>query len=373
MTWPFGDGPIGVWLERRRAMAALRHSVAVERNLLALDEANPLSQAKAAAMIGDNVGARHYLELARRHIPAYVESSPDTLDTLLTLGDLNEAESLAATGKRRYPQRPEYGEAYATVAERRGDWAEAARRWTMARKRFPLRPLPRAAEIACLRRLGRLDQAGTMLRRAMGVLPEDVSIKLESGRLAEAHGDWAIALQRWLELAAIHPEGPIGAANALHQLGRTGEALTCLAEARSAWPLEPAIGVVAARIAANAGQVEEAIRGWADIRRRFPGDPGGYIEALRLLRTLNRLAEAEDVAALACEQFPDESWPLVEHALVAHLRQDWPKAAARWEAVRAAFPDREDGYRHGIEALENAGVAADAERLREEYRARHRG
>ena len=108
-----------------------------------------------------------------------------------------------------------------------------------------------------------------------------------------------------------------------------------------------------------------------------------YTSEARALRESGGHSAAAALLREAMVRFPDRRNPLTEYAWRAQVARDWPEAIAHWaavygarfplEAVRAAFADREDGYLDGIEALENAGVAADAERLREEYRACHWG
>ena len=56
--------------------------------------------------------------------------------------------------------------------------------------------------------------------------------------------------------------------------------------------------------------------------------------------------------------------------MVAHSRRDWPAAAERWAALRAAFPEREDAYQREIEALTAAGQSEAADRLRAEQNAK---
>src|SRR3954453_6231527 len=71
----------------------------------------------------------------------------------------NEAEPLLAKAIECFPAEAEPLVECARIAEARGDWSEAARRWETARHRFPDQVVPYEAGAAALRELGRLDQA----------------------------------------------------------------------------------------------------------------------------------------------------------------------------------------------------------------------
>jgi tetratricopeptide (TPR) repeat protein len=240
----------------------------------------------------------------------------------------------------------------------------------MVRKRFPNRPLAYVQGAGCLRHLGRLAPADALIRSAMKLMPDDVPVRLEYGRLGVAGGDWAEAYRRWEEISDRHPAGLTGMAEALHQQGKDAEAEALIESSRLKWPLEVDLRALYARIAADGGRIDEAVQRWAAVRERFPRDQIGYSEGLALLRGHQRWEEADAVAAAAVSQFPDRIWTYVEHAMLAHQRQDWPEAQRRWAALREAFPDDPTGYRRGIEALEAAGTPAEAEPLRAALRDR---
>ena len=71
----------------------------------------------------------------------------------------NEAEPVLAKAIECFPAEAEPLVECARIAEARGDWSEAARRWETARHRFPDQVVPYEAGAAALRELGRLDQA----------------------------------------------------------------------------------------------------------------------------------------------------------------------------------------------------------------------
>lgn len=356
MIWPFGNGPLGDWLERRRAFRDLKRVTAVENAAMPLRDDNPLHRAKVLVEIDDLKRAREFLEIARARIPDYVLTSPDTVDILLGLGDFDGLEAFTLDGAKRFPKQPHYQEGYALGAERRRDFAEAARRWAVVRKKFPHRKFGYVNAVGCLRELGRLDEAEAVLAQALRLMPEDMVVLLEWGRVAEARGDWEEAHRRWDSLRNRHSAGYVGAGQALHKLGRTEEADALLVEGRSRYPTDPGIAIMQAHLAQEFGNVAEALKRWAVVRQRFPLNMWGYNGAIYLLREQQEWAEADAIAQAAIERFPSQSWPMGDYANLAHARRDWPEAARRWAALRVAFPDRKDAPEREAEARAASGL-----------------
>ena len=357
--WRLIGQMIASWRDRRIAFSEMRRMTRAENDTLALSDANPLHRAQVSLDVGDKASARHYLALARERIPAYVESNPDTIEVLLGLEDFAECDAFALAGAKRYRRRPEFIEGYALSAERRPDLEEAVRRWAIARKKFPYRVRGYVAGVGCLRQLGRFDEAEALLRQALRQTPDDIRLLLERGRVLEARGDWNEAYQHWISLQDRHFAGIIGAAQALHKLGRTAEAEALLVAARPTNPIEPLIPILYARLAEESGNKAEAVKRWAFVRDRFPLERAGYIDGMRLLREQREWAEADAIGEAAVHRFPADEWPLVEYAFLAQASQDWPESAKRWAAVRAAFPDRKDAPQREADALARAKAAAD--------------
>jgi predicted Zn-dependent protease len=167
-----------------------------------------------------------------------------------------------------------------------------------------------------------------------------------------------------------HFHGDMGVARALVKLGRIEEAEQRLKEAQSRHPIAHEIAVARARLAAQTGDKEEAVLRWADSRRRFPLLPFGYQGGFRQLLEMDRQMDAEAILLAAMDRFPEEAWPRVEHASLAHTRKDWAAASERWAVVRAGWPDRPDGYVRGAEALAALGRPEEAAQLGAEHRLR---
>ena len=358
------------WRQRRDAFHDLERMTRAEAAMLSLDDANPLQRSKMALESGDRDGARHYLEQARARIPAYVQTSADTVPILLGLGDIDELERFSREGLQRYPREAHFWEGFAIAAERQRDFAEAARRWATVRRKFPYGWQGYAHGASCLRELGQLDKALRIVRGGMHKIPQDVRIAYEGGRIIEGAEDWAGLLQLWQPAREQHSIGCGGYAYALFRLGRRPEAEAELEKGRGLFRGDMGLEIMAARMAREVGDMEGAAKRLEMMRARFPLDPGAHLRSLHFLRDQKSWAEAEDVATTAIERFPKDEWPRAEHAFLAEIQGNWPLAAERWRALREAFPGHRPAWERGAAALDAAGHTVEAERLRAQEKER---
>lgn len=367
-------GPVRAILERRQIMREVRQIQQDEAWEIARSDANPLHRAKMSLQADDPKSALAYWNELWTRYPEYAATAPDTIEVLLGLRLFDEAETLMRQGQQRFPREGRYAEGYAATAERRRDWDEAIRRWAAVRKKFPGRPAGYMSGAACLREVGRLDDADALIAQAMPKFPKSVACWLESGRIGDARRDWTDAQRRWEELEQRfgHNAGMVGAVRAMMETGRLEEAEATLIPARVKYPIEVSIPVMLAQIAERRGDIPLALERWAVVREKFPRHMQGYVETVRLMRAAGQFGELDAVIQQAIHTFPTDAWPLVEHASLATQQKDWDAAASRWQAVRDAYPDREDGYLRGAEALDGLGNTAGATDLRAEWQERRR-
>jgi hypothetical protein len=140
--------------------------------------------------------------------------------------------------------------------------------------------------------------------------------------------------------------------------------------AQARHPIVHEVAVALARLADQRGDREAAVMHWADTRRRFPLLHFGYQGGFRQLVEMGRYADAEVILLAAIDRFPEQAWPAVEYASLAHTRQDWAAAAGRWAVVRTGWPDRQDGYLRGIESLAALGRQDEVAQLNAEHQFR---
>jgi tetratricopeptide (TPR) repeat protein len=357
------------WRERRQAFRDLDHHQEQAEWALARDESNLVNRAKVSVEIGDLASAQRYWDEAVIRYPNFAKTSRGALEILLGLKRLDEAEALMLEGQKRDPRSPFYAGGYALVAQRRGDIQEALVRWTRVRKKFPGYWMGHVHSGACLRQAGQLAEAESVLNKAIELFPNEARAFVELARVADQRQDWAESIRRW---GLLHTQfrssgGVLGVAYALRELGRTDEAEARLKEAQGRFPLDVAIPSFRARLAHERGDKEEALRLWAEVRRRFPAVPIGYQRGIDLLKELGRFEDAETIALEAIDRFPAQAWPAVEYASLAHKRQDWDAAVARWETVRNGWPDRQDGFFSAAQALAALGRNDESAQLRAEF------
>jgi tetratricopeptide (TPR) repeat protein len=340
-----------------------------EEEKLALDGSNLVNRAKIALSAGSRAEALAFWEEALVRYPHFARSSPEALTILLDLKRFDEAETLMADRLRREPGELDHHFGHALVAERRGDLDAAVRRWAQVRKKFPGEAVGYVHGGICLRQSGQIEAAEALHSKAVGEFPKLRQAWVEWARDAEHRQDWQEAMRRW---EAMHERfrdvgGDIGIARALEGLGRITDAEERLKAAQLGNPINLDISVILPRLAYLRGDKDEAVKRWADTRRRFPVVQAGYREGIHLLLEMDRPEEAETILLATIQRFPDEPWPLIEYALVAHRRQDWEAAVARWATVRARWPDRRDSYLRPAEALTMLGQLEEAAHLKDEW------
>jgi predicted Zn-dependent protease len=347
-------------------MRELQEMQRLELQLLKLDDNNPLYRAKTALACGDRAQALRYWTEARDRIPELVTTSHDSLDILIGLDRLDEAEALMLEGRRRFPREPYYARGYADIATRRGDHSEAVKRWAAVRKAFRGVWQAYVFGAGSLRALGRPDEAEALLRDGINRFPGEIGCRVEHAKLAEGRKDWPTALQRWKLVSTEfkHPLGVIGVARALRQMGRFDEAEERLAEGRLNYPTLPDFVMEQIYLAQARGTEDAELRSWEVLLERFPLESHGYYGAARRLTEMRKFAEANDVLRRAIARFPQDARPVIEYAELAHHQEDWPEAVLRWEALRTAWPDRSEGYQRGAQALDALGRKEEAAQLR---------
>jgi tetratricopeptide (TPR) repeat protein len=360
------------WRETRRALREMNDRQALDDSLAALDDNNALYRAKVAVQVGDKDAALNFWLDARRRFPSYTLRSRDSIDVLLQLRRFDEAESLMLEGQKQFPQEGYYFEGYARVAQEQGNMPEAVERWASVRKQFPFRWRGFAFGADCLANFGNLTEASTLLDIAVVRFPAEIGCHLSYARIAERLQDWPEAVRRWEHVLEEfrHVAGISGAARALHEMGRTDEAVARLETMRPLYPTEVEIVVLMAQLEEARGDQGKAEQRWRFVRERFPLSAIGYKESARVLERLGRADDADTALRAAIDRFDRDAWPLVEYASIAQKRGDAAEAAKRWEAVRTAFPDREDGYLCGADALAVSGSAEEATKVRAEHRTR---
>jgi tetratricopeptide (TPR) repeat protein len=345
---------------------------AMENAILATDDNNVLLRAKSSLAAGDREAALKYWTEARRQHPEFVKTSNDTLNILIGLQFLDEAEELMSEGRKRFPRDLYYARGYAQVAAERRDYVEAARRWDVVRKKFPNSWEGYALGAASLKELGQLDEAEALLERAIKLFGKEAHCQLEYSRIAEIRKNWPEALRRWTQVEEQlgHTAGIVGVGRALREMGRLDEAEAKLTFAAFHRPEVYEIVLELARLAQKRGNETAELEHWQTLVRRFPMVQHAYHEYARRLTAMKRNDELDALLLRAVGRFPRDIRPAIQYAAAAHDRQDWLEAERRWRTLRETWPNCPDGYRRGADVLGALKREDEAALLREEHKRR---
>jgi tetratricopeptide (TPR) repeat protein len=220
---------------------------------------------------------------------------------LIKIGRLDEAEGLLLEAQKM--NTPDEGAAtdFAGIANLRGDWEEALRRWDDVRKDYPVVEAWIGVATA-QRELGRRQEAIGTLTVARGKFLNSHRPSVELAWMAHNAKDWPEALRLWQAVRESFPRlgtGYVAGAWALREAGQLEEAEAVLGIGTNLLDQDAGPAADYARFAHRRGDWPEAVRRWALVRERFPGEKSGYTEGADALEAAGDHAAAAAVRAAA--------------------------------------------------------------------------
>jgi tetratricopeptide (TPR) repeat protein len=354
------------WREQRAVLGELRDRQRTEEANLLDQNLNPFNLAKMTLDSGNPVNAALHWERARALLPGTVLKSPESLGILLGLKRYEEAEELMRQRQTLFPRDHSSLMGLARVAEERGDMEEALKRWELARSKVVGTLDAWLGCGRCLEVLGRLDEAQEQFDYVVRRTPDEMHGWLGCARISDRREDWKHSLELWKHMAEDlrFPTAFAFVAKTLARLGRADEAEAYLQAPSLLYPADIEIALTLGRLARARGDLSIACEQLQRVRANNSGFRNAYREGAIWLAEAERHDEADAVLRRAIELFPNEAWPMLDFARLAHDRRDWTEAAARWAALRQRFPAEEMGYSSGAEALRAAGREQEAADLR---------
>jgi predicted Zn-dependent protease len=163
-----------------------------------------MEYAKLAMMRKDwPVALRRWTQLLHRHERATL----GVAECYTELGRFDEAEQIL-TGALKYPRVDAFDcwAEMARIAELRGDWAAAARRWDEVRMLSPSRLTAYSHGALALEKCGRGAEAESILHAAIQRFDSEPQLWIDYARAAERRGDQQEAAARWLEVRVRFPD-----------------------------------------------------------------------------------------------------------------------------------------------------------------------
>jgi predicted Zn-dependent protease len=119
------------------------------------------------------------------------------------------------------------------------------------------------------------DEAAALLTAGLAKWPDHPDLLLQHARCAELQGDSDVAEQRYRMMThaqPLHPDGYLGQARLLDQLGSREAAEAVLRAAMSKLPGVQPLPVAYATIAGKHHDWQAAVQRWTDVVRQFPND-----------------------------------------------------------------------------------------------------
>jgi len=238
--------------------------------------------------------------------------------------------------------------ANARQATQERDWQRAARWWREAIGSSPDFEPAYAWAGTALRNAGRVDEAEELLSLAACQFPDNEAIALVQAQIANAAGNWSLAMDRWEAFCAKFPgsaDGWLGRFNALRGAGRADEVTPLLGPAEDA--LSAAVlhgeGTRQARWLAFEISREraepKAMRAAANALMETPQDPRQLVGLAQACWNAREFESADRAASLALTTDPTIAAALVIRAGIATEHGDGEAALAFYAKLSQLNPD----------------------------------
>src|SRR4051794_21655155 len=157
-------------------------------------------------------------------------------------------------------------------------------------------------------------------------------------------------LRRWAEVCAKfpdHQEGFVRLGETLRVAQRFEEADEVLAQALTRFPEYSGLAAAFAQSAQARGHWDDAEKRWNAFRQRFPEHVAGWCGGAEVLRNTGKSDQAEEFLEQTAERFRSDPSFLLQRALNATRRGDWPAAFERWRHLKTSYPQMNLGAHIG--------------------------
>lgn len=232
-----------------------------------------LEFARTAHLASDWPAAAERWAALRERFPMQLAGYVAGAAALHALGRPEAAEALLADAVARFPDEREPAIEHAWIANHRGDWGEAVRRWAAIRSAYPDEVAGYCGAAQAMRQLHRFDAAEAIVAEAMQRLPASPEPLVEYAWVAQDTSNWPEAIRRWELVRERQPDHAAAfaiAAEALAKAGRFDDAEALASEARQRFPENPLPLAAAARIAETRNRWDDAAARWSEAQQRFP-------------------------------------------------------------------------------------------------------
>jgi tetratricopeptide (TPR) repeat protein len=112
---------------------------------------------------------------------------------------------------------------------------------------------------------------------------------------------------------------------------------------------------LAALIDARNGKPDRQFEKLTVIRDIFPLEVEAHVDLYNVSRSRNDETMSEDILRQGQSSLPQSIALFIPYARMAHERQDWEEAVARWSVIQERFVLNAEGFDKGAEALRHLG------------------
>lgn len=235
--------------------------------------------AEVAVERGDYDAAVEYCAALQKRFPGVVEGYVLGAQALTRRNRLKEAEALTEQAMKQFPEEIRGFLEYSHLAEHRGDWTEALRRWQIVQDTFSGRAFGWHGRALALIKLERYDEADEVLAAGRFRFPTDSRMLVELAHSAQARGNFPEAVKRWkhrIERAPMETWGYDGAVQAFKEMGEYAEAEAMIRAAIDRFPMEEHPTVMLGEFLRDRNDLPGELEAWARLRQTFPDNEAGY-------------------------------------------------------------------------------------------------
>lgn len=266
-----------------------------------------LDYARLAEAAGDHETAARRFALLRQRSPLDPVSYLGEARVLTALDRQSEADAILSEAAGRMPDSNEVLSAWAWLAQTRGDWDAAARRWEVYRDRFPDQIVGYSVGSVSLVQLGRFAEADSVLQQGLTREPGHAELLGNHAWAAHRQANWPEALVRWQTFRDRFPDNSAGYANlgvVLRELKRYEEADAVLLDGLRRHPAHPELVGNYAWVAYYRQDWPEALKRWTAFRDLMPDHSLGHSQLMLIMGELGRFDEIVPPAARAGGEDP---------------------------------------------------------------------
>ena len=272
---------------------------------------------------------------------ASIETVIGQVNALIELGEIEKAEALLENAKTTWPDKPEFYERLAQLAQKRQMRQLAYEHWDKFTSKFPNHLGARIQRGHALIKLGKLDEAERSFLKARDDWPKRSS-PLEglaytyqvSNQTEKALTLWEDIIKRFPKILKAH----IAKGEVLLTLGKREVAEACFKEAMNTWPdsVEPYDRF--ALVAYKSENWSEAKVRFEAVTKRFPDHVSADLKIGEILTKLDKWEEAAEYYKDLIERWPNKLGPSMDLARMYQNNGQLSEAQRFLETTIKQFP-----------------------------------